>query len=208
MAAKIKFRLATTKTERGSGCRLQSRGGSEASQTVGTGGPDDWRTPGCGLDIMFEKHQYNVGQKELANKFIQLKMMHQTPQEVETGSSSLLLEIVCVHTERLFLSQQVRGDVPRLGLCGLPVMVVLRRAAAPLVLPPEAPQLGAPVFPPLEGQSGAVRHQPALLGAPAPLPLLRADQEEGAAHVEGGTAAAEVAVRDPERPEAPANITK
>lgn len=115
-----------------------------------------------------------------------------------------------VHTVRLgvFLRQQVRGDVPRLGVCLLPVMVVVggfRRAAPPLVLPPEAPQFGAPVFPPLESQSGAVRHQATLLRTPAPLPLLRTDQEEGPAHVEGGAAAAEVAVGDPEGVGAPAN---
>lgn len=106
----------------------------------------------------------------------------------------------------VFLHQQVRGDVPRLGPRLLPARLVgFRRAAAPLVLPSEAPQLGAPVFPPLEGQSGAVGHQAALLGGPAPLPLLRTDQEEGAAHVEGRAAAAEVAVGDPEGVGAPAD---
>lgn len=102
------------------------------------------------------------------------------------------------------LSQQVRGDVPpRL----LPVIVLplggLLGAAAPLVLPPEASQLGAPVFPPLEGQSGAVRHQAALLRAPAPLAFLGADQEEGPAHVQGRAATAQVPVGDPEGVGAP-----
>lgn len=111
----------------------------------------------------------------------------------------------------VFLSQQVRGDVPRLGLCLLPVTVVLlpiggfRRAAAPLVLPPEAPQFGAPVFPPLEGQGGAVRHQATLLRAPAPFPLLCTDQEEGPPNVEGWAATAEVTVWDPEGVGAPAH---
>lgn len=111
----------------------------------------------------------------------------------------------------VFLSQQVRGDVPRLGLCLLPVTVVLlpiggfRRAAAPLVLPPEAPQFGVPVFPPLEGQGGAVRHQATLLRAPAPFPLLCTDQEEGPPNVEGWAATAEVTVWDPEGVGAPAH---
>lgn len=106
------------------------------------------------------------------------------------------------------LCQQVRGDVAGLGLRPLSSTPVLRSsgwAAAPLVLPSEAPELGAPVFPPLEGQSGAVGHQPVLLGAPASLALLGADQEEGAAHVEGGAAAAQVAVGDPEGVEASAH---
>lgn len=127
------------------------------------------------------------------------------------GLSVVHFHRVCVRTGRLcvFLSQQVRGDVPRLGLWLLPVVLVVvggfRRAASPLVLPAEAPQFGAPVFPPLEGQSGAVRHQATLLRAPAPLPLLRTDQEEGPAYVQGGAAAAEVPVGDPEGLEAPAN---
>lgn len=103
----------------------------------------------------------------------------------------------------------MRGDVAGLGLRPLlpmPVVWVSGWAAAPLVLPSEAPQLGAPVFPPLEGQSGAVGHQPALLGAPASLALLTADQEEGAAHVEGRAAAAQVTVGDPEGVEAPADV--
>lgn len=109
----------------------------------------------------------------------------------------------------VFLSQQVRGDVPRLRLCALPAMtgVVwgLLRTAASFVLPPEAPEFGVPVFPPLEGQGGAVRHQATLLGAPAPLPFLGADQEERPAYVKGGAAAAEVTVRDPKGLGAPAD---
>lgn len=78
-------------------------------------------------------------------------------------------------------------------------------ASTPFVLPPEAPQFVAPVFPPLEGQSGAVRHQATLLRTPVPLPFLCPDQEEGAAHVQGRAAAAKVTIGHPERVRAPAN---
>lgn len=73
------------------------------------------------------------------------------------------LRLVQVHrgcfvttTIGIFISQQVRGDVCRMCLCVLSATGVVTaggflRAAAPLVLPPEAPELGAPVFPPLEG---------------------------------------------------------
>jgi len=102
----------------------------------------------------------------------------------------------------------MRGDVapPRFRVAVvMPVSVGgLRGATAPLVLAPEAPELGAPVFPPLQGRGGAVGHQPALLGGPVAAPLLRADQQEGPAHVEGGAAAAQVSVGDPEGPRASA----
>lgn len=123
---------------------------------------------------------------------------------------------LCVRMWRLLLlcfsvllRQQVRGDVPGLGLGLLLFMSIVRGsgwAAAPLVLPSEAPQFRAPMFPPREGQSGAVGHQTTLLGAPASLPLLGRDQEERAAHLEGWAAAAEVAVRDPEGVGAPAHV--
>lgn len=87
----------------------------------------------------------------------------------------------------------------------LAVVYGFRGAASSLVLPPEAPELGAPVFPPLEGQSGAVGHQATLLRTPAPLSFLGSNQEERPAYVEGGAAAAEVAVGDPEGLGAPAD---
>ncbi len=106
----------------------------------------------------------------------------------------------------------MRRDISRLRLCSLLLTVFLvvvggfRWAAAPFVLPAEAPEFGVPVFPPLEGQSGAVRHQATLLRAPAPLPLLCTDQQEGPTHLEGWAAAAEVTVRNPEGVEASAYL--
>ena len=99
------------------------------------------------------------------------------------------------------------GDVPGLCFRLLPAGAVggLLGAASPLVVAPEAPEFGAPVVPPLEGQSGAVRHQATLLRAPAPLALLRANQEVSPTHVEGGAAAAEVPVGDPQGVGAPAD---
>lgn len=125
------------------------------------------------------------------------------------GLSFVLLHRLCVCV-RVFLSQQVGGDVPRLGPRVLRVLTVvaggLERAPALLVLTPEAPEFGAPVFPPLEGQSGAVCHQATLLRGPAPLPFLCANQEERPTHLEAGAATAEVTVWDPERQGAPANV--
>lgn len=105
----------------------------------------------------------------------------------------------------LTLTPQVRGHVPGLGVCVRFAVLRFRRTAAPFVLTPEGSEFGAPVFPPLEGQGGAVRHQAALLRAPAPLAVLCADQEERPAHVEGGAAARQVPVGDPERLGAPAD---
>ncbi|MEQ2160603.1 hypothetical protein GOODEAATRI_000971 [Goodea atripinnis] len=88
-------------------------------------------------------------------------------------------------------------------LCVLPAPGVVAvwgflGAAAPLVLPPEAPELGAPVFPPLEGQCGAVRHQATLFRSPTSLPFLCADEEECPVYMEGRAATAEVTVGNPE----------
>lgn len=120
-----------------------------------------------------------------------------------------LLSLLCLNcvfvvtvATGVLLNQQMWGDVPQLSLWGPPAVVKvvnwgLFRAAASLVLPPEAPEFGAPVFPPLEGQSGAVRHQATLLRTPAPLPFLGADQQERPTHVEGRAAAAQISVRHP-----------
>lgn len=72
------------------------------------------------------------------------------------------------------------------------------QALALLVLPTEPPQLGAPMLPPVEGESGAVCHQPLLAWRPAAHPFLRADKEEAPTHLQGGAAAAEVTVGHPE----------
>lgn len=79
------------------------------------------------------------------------------------------------------------------------------QALALLVLPPEPSQFGAPVLPPVEGDGGAVRHQPVLPRRPVPSPFLCTNQEEGPANLEGRAATAEVTVWNPEGLLAPAH---
>lgn len=107
---------------------------------------------------------------------------------------------VCLHLWSLL---QVWGGVfPHRGVCvsaaGGRVLLGHLQALALLVLPPEPPQLGAPVLPPVEGDGGAVRHQTVLPWRPVSATFFCANQEEGPAHLKGRAATAKVTVRHPE----------
>ena len=88
-------------------------------------------------------------------------------------------------------------SVPMLAT-GCRVLLGDIQALALLVLPTESPQFRAPVLPPVEGKSRAVRHQPLLSWCPVACSFFCTDQEEAPTHLEGRAAAAEVAVRHPE----------